>query len=167
MAENGPKTAQNGKNGAQTMNFTNFANGAHEAVSIRGWFSAAVRSAAFRLGSKSHAEAWTTYEKARGLVRGPGAVSAGKNWPKNGQNGPKIAHNCKNGAETTNFTNFANGAKIRVHPRASVDGVRFWARKGLGRLKTPQKWPKISRKLKIWQENRKISGNQEGRRNFS
>ena len=101
------KTAQNGKNGAETTNLTN---GAHEAVSIRGWFSAAVCSAAFRLGSKSHAEAWTTYEKARGLVRGPGAVSAGKKWPKNGQNGPKTAQNGKNGAETTNFTNFANGA---------------------------------------------------------
>ena len=103
-------------------------------MSIRGWFSAAVRSAAFRLGSKSHAEAWTTYEKARGLVRGPGGVSAGEKWPKNGQNGPKTAQYGKNGAETTNLT---NGAKIRVHPHASADGVRFWARKGLGRLKTP------------------------------
>ena len=54
MAKNCPKTAQNSKNGAETTNFTNFANGdknPRPSVCIRGWFSAAVRSPAFRLGS--------------------------------------------------------------------------------------------------------------------
>ena len=52
MAKNGPKTAQNGKNGAETANFKNFANGDKNpcpSVRIRGWGSI--------LGSKRPREA--------------------------------------------------------------------------------------------------------------